>query len=308
MAQRPPDAVGDVAYMHYESLKQYAASYLQGQAQSGNRQSSQRASAREKLTRLTRQQFEELCTNVFDEMRRRQYNSHEYPFLPINPDYHPKRNQARQKLATLHVSRFKDLAVDVYLEIERRFPNVANIYLQRWGSDNMQPDYPSSPPKQHQSPPREFRENPISPKQSNSNLKQQRMDFGRDPRDLDPRDQRDPRDLDPHSPGKPNGRAPGYGKSPGALSPKTANLDLLLADLGDLMVDDDDKNGVPPVPENGYRRSGGGGGGRDADRLWDENEALKKRIDQLENENRKMKEEMAAERREMDYQGTDAQK
>ncbi|KAJ3122393.1 component of the polarisome [Nowakowskiella sp. JEL0407] len=85
-----------------------------------------RISAREKLTRLTTGQFEELNTNLFDEIRRRQYSSHTVPFLPINPDYHPKRNRARQKLATLVVFRFKDFVFDMYLEIERRFPNFSN--------------------------------------------------------------------------------------------------------------------------------------------------------------------------------------
>lgn len=44
------------------------------------------------------------------------------PFLPLRPDFHPKRNQARQKLATLPKNRFKDLASDVYFELNRRYP------------------------------------------------------------------------------------------------------------------------------------------------------------------------------------------
>ncbi|GJJ08537.1 hypothetical protein Clacol_002755 [Clathrus columnatus] len=83
-----------------------------------------RASAREKLTRLTKQQFTELSTDVYDELLRRKSNKvgNEVPFLPFRQDFHPKRNQARQKLATLPVPRFKDLAGDVYFELSRRYP------------------------------------------------------------------------------------------------------------------------------------------------------------------------------------------
>lgn len=44
------------------------------------------------------------------------------PFLPVRPEFHPKRNQARQKLATLPTQRFRDLASDVYFELDRRYP------------------------------------------------------------------------------------------------------------------------------------------------------------------------------------------
>lgn len=105
---------------------------------------SSRASAREKLTRLTKLQFQELSTDVYDELMRRlaaekgegeigaltraaqhsfAYNVHSAPFLPVREDFHPKRNQARQKLATLPNNRFKDLASDVFYELRRRFPD-----------------------------------------------------------------------------------------------------------------------------------------------------------------------------------------
>lgn len=116
-----------------------------------------RASAREKLTRLTRGQFQELSTDVYDELVRRrdaeEGNSAEgtsqslplavhfdplllltpcfddihetAPFLPVREDFHPKRNQARQKLATLPKNRFKDLGSDVYFELKRRWPEFA---------------------------------------------------------------------------------------------------------------------------------------------------------------------------------------
>jgi hypothetical protein len=98
-----------------------------------------RSTARQKLTRLTIQQFHELSTDVYDELVRRQ-NEKEgarliasldivsiiltsvVPYLPLRADFHPKRNQARQKLATLPTSRFEDLSSDVYFELARRYP------------------------------------------------------------------------------------------------------------------------------------------------------------------------------------------
>lgn len=80
--------------------------------------------AREKLTRLSRTQFQELSTDVYDEVQRRTNSAGRVAALPANTSYHPKRNQAREKLASLHDPRFKDLASDVFFEIERRFPGV----------------------------------------------------------------------------------------------------------------------------------------------------------------------------------------
>eukprot|EP00158_Paraphelidium_tribonemae_P004503 Partr_v1_DN26791_c0_g1_i1_m8372 putative cell polarity protein len=84
--------------------------------------STARQSARDKLTKLYAHQFEELSTDVFDEMNRR-ISDGSVPFLAVQSDFHPKRNQARQKLATLSVNRFKDLASDVYFELQRRYPD-----------------------------------------------------------------------------------------------------------------------------------------------------------------------------------------
>ncbi|RIB23587.1 hypothetical protein C2G38_1959245, partial [Gigaspora rosea] len=86
-----------------------------------------RTNARDKLTRLTKQQFQELSTDVYDELSRRLLGSNAVPFLPVCDDFHPKRNQARQKLATLPKNRFKDLASDVYYELERRYPELKDM-------------------------------------------------------------------------------------------------------------------------------------------------------------------------------------
>ncbi|ORY80455.1 hypothetical protein BCR37DRAFT_393814 [Protomyces lactucae-debilis] len=84
--------------------------------------------AREKLTRLSATQFQELSTDVYDEVLRRQFAAQGGPGPPaLEPDaaYHPKRNQARERLSALTMTRFRDLAADVYHEIGRRFPDVA---------------------------------------------------------------------------------------------------------------------------------------------------------------------------------------
>ncbi|OLL23514.1 hypothetical protein NEOLI_001253 [Neolecta irregularis DAH-3] len=82
--------------------------------------------ARDKLTRLSRAQFSELSTDVYDELLRRGVpaTSANSAFLLPRDHYHPKRNQARQKLASLPTLRFKDLVADVFFELQRRFPQV----------------------------------------------------------------------------------------------------------------------------------------------------------------------------------------
>ncbi|GAA6047170.1 hypothetical protein JCM3770_006933 [Rhodotorula araucariae] len=112
-----------VAHTHYSALKGWLTK--EGALASG----STRTNAREKLTRLTRQQFQELSTDVYDELMRRLEDTatptSQQPFLAVRPDFHPKRNQARQKLATLPLLRFRDLASDVYFELDRRYPEFA---------------------------------------------------------------------------------------------------------------------------------------------------------------------------------------
>lgn len=138
-SQSRSDSVGgggegrQIARKHFQALQTFLHVWLETEDPNA------RASAREKLTRLTRSQFQELSTDVYDELCRRTEaeekrgstggggNSHpglddRIPFLPVRNDFHPKRNQARQKLATLPKNRFKDLASDVYYELKRRYP------------------------------------------------------------------------------------------------------------------------------------------------------------------------------------------
>ncbi|KAJ1728656.1 component of the polarisome [Coemansia biformis] len=76
-----------------------------------------------KLARLSSMQFQELATDVYDELKRRQSPVQDMPFLHVRDHYHPKRNQARQKLATLSRPKFVDLVHDVNEELKRRFPH-----------------------------------------------------------------------------------------------------------------------------------------------------------------------------------------
>ena len=111
-----------VGRSHYVELLGFLKSHL-----AKVEQTAPRSNAREKLTRLSKQQFTELSTDVYDELMRRQNNAkngNTQPFLAVRDEFHPKRNQARQKLATLPKNRFKDLASDVFFELERRFPEL----------------------------------------------------------------------------------------------------------------------------------------------------------------------------------------
>ncbi|KAJ7125010.1 hypothetical protein C8R44DRAFT_703005 [Mycena epipterygia] len=111
----PPIDYRNVSEIHFNELDRYLQAYL------ARAPPNSRSSARQKLTRLTIQQFHELSTDVYDELVRRK-NEKEVPFLPVREEFHPKRNQARQKLATLPITRFEDLSSDVYFELGRRYP------------------------------------------------------------------------------------------------------------------------------------------------------------------------------------------
>ena len=124
---------------HYIVLKRYLAQSLRDEK--GNPKPNK---ARDKLLRLSPVQFQELSTDVYDELIRRQSASSagqqqngpsQVPaFLTPKDNFHPKRNQARQKLATLPPPRFRDLATDVFYELERRFPKFVGNDIYRNGS------------------------------------------------------------------------------------------------------------------------------------------------------------------------------
>lgn len=123
--------------MHYTILRRYLAQSLRDEK--GNAKPNR---ARDKLLRLSPVQFQELSTDVYDELLRRQNatgplrgEQGEVPtYLLPKENFHPKRNQARQKLSTLPAPRFRDLATDVFYELERRFPKFAAGDIERMGS------------------------------------------------------------------------------------------------------------------------------------------------------------------------------
>ncbi|KAJ3098420.1 component of the polarisome [Phlyctochytrium planicorne] len=123
----------------YTSLRQYLDSYINSPRQLASAKSSQRISARERLSGLSKQQLLDLVTDVYDEIDRRVHHSNEVPFLPIRPDLHQKRNQARQKLATMGTAPFKDFASDIMSQIERRFPQFVEAYDAKYGVGGQAP-------------------------------------------------------------------------------------------------------------------------------------------------------------------------
>ncbi|KAI5202512.1 hypothetical protein AUEXF2481DRAFT_562693 [Aureobasidium subglaciale EXF-2481] len=119
---------------HYNVLKVYLARYLRDEQ--GNTRPTR---ARDKLLRLSPTQFNELSTDVFDELQRREDDRRRPggivpPSLPPRNIFHPKRNQARQKLSTLPPERFRQLATDVFFELERRMPGLVGADGDRPGS------------------------------------------------------------------------------------------------------------------------------------------------------------------------------
>ncbi|CAN6646389.1 hypothetical protein TRVA0_021S02058 [Trichomonascus vanleenenianus] len=78
--------------------------------------------ARQKLRRLGDNHFNELATDVHDELERRMGPVSGPEHLMFREDMHPKRNMARQKLCVLTEMRFKDLCTDILCEIETRYP------------------------------------------------------------------------------------------------------------------------------------------------------------------------------------------
>ena len=132
----------DRLLQHHTILKRFLGQSLRDEK--GNPKPNR---ARDKLLRLSGIQFQELSTDVYDELLRRQSAQGQQtngpgqvpPYLLPKDNFHPKRNQARQKLATLPHSRFRDLATDVFYELERRFPNFAGRDIPHNGSPALGP-------------------------------------------------------------------------------------------------------------------------------------------------------------------------
>lgn len=122
---------------HYLVLKDYLEANLRD-----DKAYQPQNKARDKLLRLSSIQFQELSTDVYDELlrrkgeRRMQHNQGpQVPrFLLPKTNFHPKRNQARQKLSTLAGKKFRELATDVLYELERRAPRLIGADLERVAS------------------------------------------------------------------------------------------------------------------------------------------------------------------------------
>lgn len=78
---------------------------------------------REKMSRLSTIQFQELCFDVYDDLLRRQHLSG-VESLPANVRFHPKRNQARVQLSSLLDHRFQQMVSDVASELKTRLPGL----------------------------------------------------------------------------------------------------------------------------------------------------------------------------------------
>lgn len=217
---------------HFRVLKIYLGPYL-NDAQGNPRPSR----AKDKLTRLSGVQFQELSTDVYDEsLRREQDRKRGGPGAPTNDtpkyllpknNFHPKRNQARQKLSTLPLERFRQLATDVFYELERRFPRFTAGDVPR----------SSSPAASIAS--RISNRGP-GPRPGTSNGSMDGRMGGRPPPGpgyRGPPPQGDPRGMQ----GPPGGLAPGSQANEfGRPLPKTFQQNTIVPNKGTLVEDDDD--------------------------------------------------------------------
>lgn len=215
---------------HYVALKRFLAAALRDEK--GNPRPNK---ARDKLLRLSPVQFQELSTDVFDELLRRQSASRRQPsaggmndsgvpaYLLPKDTFHPKRNQARQKLSTLPPPRFRDLATDVFYELERRFPHFATGEMSRSGAGTPNMGGPGGFRPDSRGQPRIRRPSDASSIASYAS--------------------RGPRD--PNAPQQSPGMPPGsFGRAPdnfGRPLPKTFQSNTLVPNKSTMVEDDDDQ-------------------------------------------------------------------
>lgn len=235
MDSRKMQALEDTMAEHFHVLKAYLGPYLNDEK--GNPRPSR---AKDKLTRLSSVQFQELSTDVYDESIRREADrkrggpgapGNDTPqFLLPKNSFHPKRNQARQKLSTLPLERFRQLATDVFYELERRFP--------RFTGGEM-PPRPSSPAMSVQS--RMSNRGPSS-RAGTPNSMNGRPPPG--PGYRGPPPMGGPMGGPPGGPpGPPGQMRPGSGNEPGSFGrplPKTFQSNTIVPNKGTLVEDDDD--------------------------------------------------------------------
>ena len=119
--------------VHYTLFKKYLSASLQ---EEDNSPELIKKKTHNKLLLLSRVQFWELSTDIYDELLRRQAASQKtsdrelpgsvHPHLLTEKNFHPLRNRSRQMLSTLLEPRFRNLAADIVSELERRLPTFAD--------------------------------------------------------------------------------------------------------------------------------------------------------------------------------------
>lgn len=227
---------------HYSTLKRYLAQSLRDDK--GNPKPNK---ARDKLLRLSSVQFQELSTDVYDELLRRQSASRpqtsgpsQVPtYLLPKENFHPKRNQARQKLATLPAARFRDLATDVFYELERRFPRFAGGDIER----TVSPASSARGPPSRQGTPNGIRPSSRDPNSARG-----------PPGPGGTYGPRNPSQGSHYISGRPIPEFPAPDDTYGRPSAKTFQSHTIVPNKGTLVEDDDDQTGPE---DNGNRRSNG---------------------------------------------------
>ena len=227
---------------HYSTLKRYLAQSLRDDK--GNPKPNK---ARDKLLRLSSVQFQELSTDVYDELLRRQSASRpqtsgpsQVPtYLLPKENFHPKRNQARQKLATLPAARFRDLATDVFYELERRFPRFAGADVER----TVSPASSARGPPSRQGTPNGIRPSSRDPNSARG-----------PPGPGGTYGARNPSQGSHYISGRPIPEFPAPDDTYGRPTAKTFQSHTIVPNKGTLVEDDDDQTGPE---DNGNRRSNG---------------------------------------------------
>lgn len=227
---------------HYTTLKRYLAQSVRDDK--GNPKPNK---ARDKLLRLSSVQFQELSTDVYDELLRRQsagrpQNSgpSQVPtYLLPKENFHPKRNQARQKLATLPAARFRDLATDVFYELERRFPRFAGGDIER----TVSPASSARGPPSRQGTPNGIRPSSRDPNSARG-----------PPRPGGAYGAQNPSLGNHYISGRPIPEFPAPDDTYGRPTAKTFQSHTIVPNKGTLIEDDDDQTGPE---DNANRRSNG---------------------------------------------------
>lgn len=235
---------------HFRVLKAYLAPYISDEA--GNLRASR---AKDKLTRLSQVQFQELSTDVYDEsLRREQDRKRGGPGAPGNDTpnfllpkntFHPKRNQARQKLSTLPLERFRQLATDVFYELERRFPQFNGGNIARTASPAGSVMSMASMASRNNPPSRVG-----TPNSMNGGMR------GRPPPGPPTFRNGPPAGGPQGGPPGPGGLRPGDQNDFGRPLPKTFQQNTIVPNKGTMVEDDDDDSGANDDDEDAFNLEG----------------------------------------------------